>query len=59
MPNERIRSEDVRGIWSLSARPFVHPHTGSKVDALLATLPLQATQTPSLGLAMFGGPVSQ
>ncbi|GFY50976.1 hypothetical protein TNIN_315141 [Trichonephila inaurata madagascariensis] len=62
MPNERIRSDDVRRIWSLSARSFLHSPTGherSKVDALLASLPLKATRTPSLGLAMFGAPISQ
>ncbi|GFY60030.1 hypothetical protein TNIN_43631 [Trichonephila inaurata madagascariensis] len=43
-------------IGSLRARSFLHSHTGherSKIDALLATLPLQA-----LGLAMFGAPIS-
>ncbi|GFY66681.1 hypothetical protein TNIN_381351 [Trichonephila inaurata madagascariensis] len=62
MPNEKIRSDVVRRIWSLSTRSFFHFHTGherSKVDAILATLPLQATQTSSLGIAMFDAPVSQ
>ncbi|GFY39263.1 hypothetical protein TNIN_52231 [Trichonephila inaurata madagascariensis] len=55
-----FRSQDYQQHMILECENNVFsPHNGherSEVDALLATLPLQATQISSLGLAMFMPP---